>query len=249
MKKFRYMTMLLFCAMLFFGMNAEAGFRRMPNGKYRYYVSEHRYISGVEGTDHRQWAFQKIRRTDEQGNKKIVTYCFDSDGYMMTGWHLLTTAKDHGTYYWYYFNWNGQMYANRTKNGHFLRKNGKMLTNGWHNGTYYGEDGAAVSGYNKKNKAGFRRTKKGMKYLKANGEYAKKEWLFIKRKGGVGHWYYFYSSGNMAKKAWVGSYYVDKRGWLKISKKRAFTSKDTEQDSDTDNLLKDDPDDLDMEDE
>ncbi len=214
-KRVAFLALLIFTIMLC-GVTASAGFRKKKDptdGKYYYYyyTSKNTYIHGVKGSgDYRQWQFKNIR-----SNGSVYTYCFDADGHMLTGWKKLTTKSAKGTYYWYYFDRNGRMYKNRTKNGHYLQKNGRMLTNNWHGGIYYGEDGAAIANYQQDVKSGFKKSKKGTKYKKADGTYAAKEWLCIKDSRGKYYWYYFYSSGYMAKKTWVGDHYVDAHGrWL-----------------------------------
>ncbi|MDO4523063.1 MAG: hypothetical protein Q4B57_07960 [Eubacteriales bacterium] len=208
-RKWKATLLIMVMTALLLGVSASAGFRRMPNGKYRYYISATQYISGSKDAgDYAQWTFKTI------GEGKRYTYCFDSEGYMLTGWQLLTTISDNNVYHWYYFDRNGRMFKNRTKNGHYLQKNGQMLTNGRYQGVYYGEDGSVVEGYKKKVKPGFRRGKKGTKYMQADGTFAAKKWLCIKNKAGKSYWHYFYGTGYMAKKTWVGSHYVDKYGRL-----------------------------------
>lgn len=183
---------------------AEAGFRRQTNGKYRYYTTKTAYIKG---------RFKNIRK-----GKKVYTYYFDQNGYMVTGWKKLKVS---GTTSWYYFDRNGRMFKSRTKNGHYLQANGRMLVNDWHGSVYYGADGSAVPGYRKDIKNGFKKSKKGIRYRMPNGEYAAKRWLCIKDSQGKYYWYYFYSTGYMAKKTWVGSRWVDKNGrWVPSKKKK-----------------------------
>lgn len=180
---------------------AHAGFQRTAAGKYRYYTSKTNYIKG---------AFKNIR-----SNGKVYTYYFDKKGNMVTGWKRI---KRKTGWKWYYFDRNGRMFKDRTKNGHYLKKNGQMLTNGMHDGVYYGADGSVVPGYQEGIKPGFEKDKNGKKYLKADGTYAQKEWLCIANKKGKKYWYYFYSNGYMAKNTWVGSRHVDKKGRLDKTK-------------------------------
>lgn len=182
----------------------------MENGRYRYYTSKKTYLKGKKtGPEYARWTFKTI------GKKKRYTYCFDADGYMQTGWKRLTTKASKGVWDWYYFDRNGRMYKNRTKNGHYLQKNGKMLTNGWKNGVYYGEDGAAVQGYKQDVRNGFVKKKKGMKYMQPDGTFAAKKWCCIKDSEGRYYWYYFYSNGFMAKDKWLGNHFVDQWGrWV-----------------------------------
>lgn len=209
-KKFTAFLLLMLCTVMLCGVSVNAGFRRMSNGKYRYYTSKTKYIKGKSnGKAYQRWTFKTIGKKG-----KRYTYCFDENGYMLTGWQNLTTKSSGGKYYWYYFDKNGRMFKNRTKNGHYLQKNGQMLTNGWMNGTYYGEDGAAIAGYRQDVNNGFKTTKKGTKYMQADGTYAAKKWLCIKDSEGKYYWYYFYSSGYMAKNTWVGNSFVDANGRL-----------------------------------
>lgn len=209
-KKIMGIFLLMFCAVLVCGVSASAGFRKMNNGKYRYYTSKKKYVKGkLTSKPYQKWTFKTIGKKG-----KRYTYCFDEKGYMLTGWQRLTTKSAKGVYYWYYFDKNGRMYKNRTKNGHYLQKNGQMLTNGWKNGVYYGKDGSAIAGYRADVKNGFEKTKKGTKYMQADGTYATKKWLCIKDTEGKYYWYYFYSSGYMAKDTWVGNSFVDANGRL-----------------------------------
>lgn len=212
-----FLVLLLMLALLP-AMTANAGFRRVKvkeNGGYRYYyryyTSKTKYLKGTKTADnsaaYRRWVFKNIKK-----NGKTYTYCFDENGYMQVGWKKLTTKAAKGAWYWYYFDNSGRMLKSRTKNGHYLQSNGRMLTNGWHNGIYYGEDGSAVTGYRQDVKNGFRKTKKGTKYMQADGTYAQKKWVCVKDSLGKYYWYYFYSSGYMAKNKWVGSRHVDKNG-------------------------------------
>lgn len=199
-------------------MTVNAGFRRVrvkENGTYRYYyryyTSKTKYLKGTKTSNkaaaYRRWVFKNIKK-----NGKTYTYCFDEKGYMQVGWKKLTTKAAKGVWYWYYFDNSGRMLKNCTKNGHYLQSNGRMLTNGWHGSTYYGDDGSAVAGYRADVKNGFKKTKKGTKYRQADGTYAQKKWVCIKDSQGKYYWYYFYSSGYMAKNTWVGSRHVDKNG-------------------------------------
>lgn len=189
---------LLFCVLaLLPAVTADAGFQKTQDGTYRYYTSRTNYIIG---------RFKNIR-----SKGKVYTYYFDAAGNMVTGWEKIQVK---GKWRWYYFDRNGRMFKDRTKNGHYLKKNGQMLTDGWHEGVYYGKDGAAVPGYKKKAKVGFKKNKKGTRYRKSDGTFAQKEWLCIADKNGKKHWYYFYGTGYMAKNTWVGSRHVNKKGQM-----------------------------------
>ena len=220
LKKAGVFALLLLCFALIPAISANAGFRRVKvkeNGKikcyYRYYTSANRYLKGVKTsnvkTAYKRWTFKNFRV-----NGRVYTYCFNEKGYLLTGWHRLTTKACNGKWYWYYFDSNGRMFKNRTKNGHYLQGNGRMLVNGWHGGVYYGSDGSVVVGYNPDAANGFEQTKAGTKYMQADGTYAEKKWLCIKDSQGKYYWYYFYSNGIMAKNTWVGSRHVDESGHM-----------------------------------
>ena len=201
LKKAGIVSLFLLCLLLIPAATAQAGFRKdAQTGKYRYYTSSNgkKYVVGK---------FKNIK-----SNGKTYTYYFDGSGYMVTGWKQIKAGD--GKTYWYYFDRNGRMFKNRTKNGHYLKKNGRMLTCGTHNGIYYGADGSAVPGYQKKAKPGFKKTKKGIKYMQADGTYAQKKWVCVREKNGRSYWYYFYSTGYMAKNKWIGSRHVGKNGRL-----------------------------------
>lgn len=201
LKKAGIFAVLLSLLVLLPVMQANAGFRRQSNGKYRYYTTK-------TGKKYVKSCFKNIRK-----NGKIYTYHFDANGYMSIGWKKIRSV---GKIYYYYFDRNGRMFKNRTKNGHFLQKNGRMLVNDYApNGKYYGGDGSEIPGYKKDIKNGFKKVKKGYKYLQPDGIYAKKTWKCIKDSENRYYWYYFYSNGIMAKNEWVGSKWVDKQGrWV-----------------------------------
>lgn len=201
LKKAGVLTVLLCLMVLLPVMQANAGFRRQNNGKYRYYTTR-------TGGKYVKSCFKNIKK----GNK-TYTYHFDANGYMSTGWKKIRSG---GKVYHYYFDRNGRMFKNRTKNGHYLQKNGRMLINDYApNGKYYGADGSEIPGYRKDVKNGFKKTKKGYKYRQQDGTYATKTWKCIKDSEGKYYWYYFYSNGIMAKNKWVGSKWVDKQGrWV-----------------------------------
>ncbi len=218
MRKAGMFALLLLLLAMIPAVTVNAGFRKVKvkeNGRvryyYRYYTSKTNYIKGLPTTNkkaaYKRWVFKNIRK-----NGKTYTYCFNEKGYMLTGWQKLTTKSAKGKWYWYYFDANGRMYKNRTKNGHYLQKNGRMLVNGYHGDIYYGSDGSMVAGYDPAAKAGFEKTKDGTKYMQADGTYAEKKWVCIKDKKGKYHWYYFYSNGIMATDTWVGSRHVGKNG-------------------------------------
>lgn len=211
MKKAKILVLLLLCLALVPALSAEAGFCRQANGRYRYYTNKKNYKNGkyVKG------AFINIRK-----GKKVFTYYFDKkSGYMVTGWKKLTVK---GVTSRYYFDANGKMFKNRTKNGHYLKGDGRMAVNEMIKGVYYGPDGSAIEGY--KGPGKFVKSKKGIKYMQPNGTYAAKAWKCIKD-GKKYYWFYFYSNGFMARDKWVGDKYVDKQGhWIVNKKKPAAAS-------------------------
>ena len=203
-------AVLLLFLLLGMGVSANAGFQKEANGKYRYYTSKTTYLKGnTDGPLEKKWTFKNL-----SSNGKLYTYAFDTEGYMLTGWQKLytTVRNENAGWFYYYFDRNGRMYKDRTKNGHYLQKNGRMLTQGWHDGVYYNAAGEVVKDYQADVKQGFRKTKKCIKYRKPDGTYAQKTWLAIKDSTGKYHWYYFYGNGYMAKDTFIGDRYVDKNG-------------------------------------
>lgn len=201
LKKAGIFALLLSLLVLLPAMQANAGFRRQSNGKYRYYTTR-------TGRTYLKSCFKNIK-----AGRNTYTYHFDKNGYMSKGW---TKIKSSGTVHTYYFDRNGRMLKDCTKNGHYLQKNGRMLRKGFGpDGSYYGADGSVVPGYKKDVKNGFQKTKKGYKYRQPDGAYAQKTWKCIKDSEGRYYWYYFYSNGIMAQNKWVGSRWVDKQGrWV-----------------------------------
>ena len=227
-KHLRKRTVILiftFVLLILCGMTAGAGFRKMPNGRYRYYTSKKNYYRGSvlktaqHSHGHLCGVFKNIKK-----NGKAYTYCFDENGYMLTGWQFLYVKDKTGTMRLgcYYFNKNGQMYKNCSTGGRFLNGSGRLLNNhaaayspysGRQEKLYFGMDGyetAAPAG-----KAGFVTDKKGTKYRKEDGTFAGKGWLCIRENAeSPYYWYYFYSSGDMAKSKQIGSRYVGADGRL-----------------------------------
>ncbi|HIQ98023.1 MAG TPA: hypothetical protein IAB26_15845 [Candidatus Limivivens merdigallinarum] len=146
------------------------------------------------------------------------TYYFDKNGYAATGW-----TKIDGMYYYFYS--DGSMAKKVWINNRYLTKNGQMAVNQYvgtgRNRRYVDKNGVYVPNYKKSRKAKFIRTKKGTRYRNLDGTYSRQTWQCIN-----GHWYYFYSSGYMAKNRRLGYFYVDKRGrmvtnkWVKIGNYR-----------------------------
>ncbi len=180
MKKKRYLIVLIsmMLCILFAGMTASAGFRKMPNGKYRYYTSANKYLSGkksdvAESTS--RWTFKRL----EYKGKKY-TFCFDERGYMLTGIKTIyTNEKGLG------LGWHTYRFANNGRLVGIVPKKGEKVT------------------------GKFVKKKKGTKFKLTGGTYVVKQWVVIK-----GNWYYFYSTGYMAKDTMVGTHFVDKNGRL-----------------------------------
>lgn len=141
---------------------------------------------------------------------KGYTYYFDKDGYVHTGW--LSYGKDA-----YFFRADGTMVKNAWVGNYYFTKSGKMATNRWiggkKKGKYVGSDGRWIPNYSKNTKARFVTDKKGTKYRNLDGTFAKKQWLCIR-----GRWYYFYSTGYLAKDRKIGKYYVNKKGQMVVNK-------------------------------
>lgn len=197
-KKAKVLALAVLILSLVPAITVNAGFLKQKSGKYRYYTSTQNYKKGicVKGK------FINIKK-----NGKTFTYYLDpKTGDMARGWKKIKVG---GRQSWYYFDSNGRMIKNRTKNGHYLGKDGRMVTDKMVNGVYYGSDGSAIPDY--KQAGAFVKTKKGIKYRQPDGTYAAKTWKCIKDGAGY-HWYYFYSSGYMAKDKWLGDKYVNRDG-------------------------------------
>lgn len=152
---------------------------------------------------------------------KGYTYYFDADGYAHTGW--LKLGRD-----FYFFNADGSMVKKQWVNQYYFQANGKMARSRWiTKQAYVGSDGRLIPGYKRKVKAGFVNTKDGKKYRNQDGSYSQKTWQCIR-----GNWYYFYSTGIMAKNRQIGKFYVDKQGrmvvnkWIRIGKRKYYYGRD-----------------------
>lgn len=215
-KKAHITLLLLTMLFLALGVTASAGFQKMPNGRYRYYVTQNRYLKGQKNGE---ICVPALKNLTSKGKK--YTYAFDENGYMLTGWQVLYTRDQNGTFgqSCYYFNKNGQMLKNASKSGHYLLGNGRLTNDYDKYGNYYGMDGRLTS--EPKSAAGWVKSKKGMRYQITKGNYAMKTWMCIRdKKTKKAYWYYFKSNGYMAKNTWVGSHYVDKKGrWIPGKKK------------------------------
>ena len=216
-KKAKITLLFLMVMILAFGVTADAGFRRMSNGRYRYYVTANSYIRGKKEGQNRIAAFKNL---NAKGHK--YTYAFDENGYMLTGWQILYTRDKggHSGICCYYFNKNGQMLKNTMKSGHYFLGNGRLVSDYDKYGNYYGMDGVRTSA--PKSASGFVKSKKGTRYQVSKGNYATKTWMCIREKNSKkAYWYYFKNNGYMAKNTYVGSHYVDGHGrWIPSKDKK-----------------------------
>ena len=161
------------------------------------------------------------------------TYYLKAGGYMATGWNLID-----GEYY--YFASSGEAIKNQWVGDYYLKADGSMATEEWVGSYYVGADGDYKTGWLKLEEGwyylgtnGARRTNwfqvgstwyygtpgtgllyenqwlNNTYYLKAGG-YMATGWTLIN-----GDYYYFYSSGAVARNCWIGNYYVDSNGvWI-----------------------------------
>ena len=90
-----------------------------------------------------------------------------------------------------------------------------------------GKDGTPVENYSKSRPARFIKDSVGFRYRNLDGTYSRKTWQCIK-----GSWYYFYSSGYMARRTKLGMYYVGTNGkmvtnrWIKIGNYKYYYGAD-----------------------
>ena len=115
-------------------------------------------------------------------------------------------------------------------NRYFL-SNGRMAVNQYvkdvSGRVYVGKDGTPVENYSKSRPAKFIKDSKGFRYRNLDGTYSRKTWQCIK-----GSWYYFYSSGYMARRTKLGRYYVGINGkmvtnkWVKIGNYKYYYGAD-----------------------
>ena len=145
-------------------------------------------------------------------------YHFDRNGYMQIGWLQLGNT-------WYYLNTDGGMVTGWQMIGgseYYFVESGEMSV-GWRSidGTYYYfvPSGAMATGWVQsgaswyymdpttgKMATGFVSVKGATYYMNASGAMLT-GWFQI-----GGKWYYAEASGAIAKKGWVGNYYLDKDG-------------------------------------
>ena len=112
-----------------------------------------------------------------------------------------------------------------------LLYNGRMAVNQYVKSatgyTYVGKDGTPVENYSKSRPARFIKDSVGFRYRNLDGTYSRKTWQCIK-----GSWYYFYSSGYMARRTKLGMYYVGTNGkmvtnrWIKIGNYKYYYGAD-----------------------
>lgn len=152
------------------------------------------------------------------------TYYFGADGYAHTGW--LKLGKDY-----YFFKADGSMVKKQWVSQYYFLANGKMARNRWiaekTGKVYVGSSGRVIPGYQKNVKARFVNTQDGKKYRNPDGSYSQKTWQCIR-----GNWYYFYSTGVMARSRQIGKFYVDAQGrmvtnrWVRIGKRKYYYGAD-----------------------
>ena len=211
MKKRIFLFFITIMLLFSFSMTVSAGFQKMPNGKYRYYVTRNRYIKGKRNENVLTPALKNLT---VKGKK--YTYAFDEKGYMLTGWQVLNTRDSSGVYTQgcYYFNKNGRMLKNTAKGGSYFLGNGRLVNAYDKYGNYYDMNGKVTEP--PKSSAGWENKKKGTKYRISQGNYATKTWMCIRDKStGKANWYYFRSNGYLAKNTFVGNHYVDaKVRWI-----------------------------------
>lgn len=161
---------------------------------WEYDETEHTLRYQTEDGSYLTSTFQEI---------KGYTYYFDADGTVHTGWLNLNGKR-------YFFSETGAMLRDRWVGDRYLLANGEMARSCWvANHTAYVDKNGVRAAIAKKCRAKFIKTKKGTKYRNIDGSFSAKTWQCIK-----GHWYYFYSTGYMAKRARLGKYYVDKKGQM-----------------------------------
>ena len=156
---------------------------------------------------------------------KGYTYYFDKNGYAATGF-----TKINGFYY--FFRSNGSMVINQWQAERYFLEDGRMAVSQYVKDStgqkvYVGKDGRVISNYKPSKKAKFVKTKNETRYRNADGTYSKKTWQCIN-----GYWYYFYSSGYMARKTKLGQFYVNAQGrmvtnkWVTIGKYKYYYGSD-----------------------
>ena len=155
---------------------------------------------------------------------KGYTYYFDKNGYAATGF-----TKIDGFYY--YFDSTGAMLRSEWRANRYFLSNGRMAVNQYvkdvSGRVYVGKDGTPVENYSKSRPAKFIKDSKGFRYRNLDGTYSRKTWQCIK-----GSWYYFYSSGYMARRTKLGRYYVGINGkmvtnkWVKIGNYKYYYGAD-----------------------
>lgn len=158
--------------------------------------------------------------------KKIkgYIYYFDKNGYAATGF-----TKIDGFYY--YFDSTGAMLRSEWRADRYFLYNGRMAVNQYVKSatgyTYVGKDGTPVENYSKSRPARFIKDSVGFRYRNLDGTYSRKTWQCIK-----GSWYYFYSSGYMARRTKLDMYYVGTNGkmvtnrWIKIGNYKYYYGAD-----------------------
>ena len=133
--------------------------------------------------------------------------------------------------FYYYFDSTGAMLRSEWRANRYFLSNGRMAVNQYvkdvSGRVYVGKDGTPVENYSKSRPAKFIKDSKGFRYRNLDGTYSRKTWQCIK-----GSWYYFYSSGYMARRTKLGRYYVGINGkmvtnkWVKIGNYKYYYGAD-----------------------
>ena len=118
-----------------------------------------------------------------------------------------------GNYSSYFYAKKGGEYAEKewvqdSGKWYYLKTGGYLATRQWVGDYFVNGDGAMMSKewlFDPKYNATF--------YLKADGSYARSEWLQSE-----GNWYYFKANGARAEKEWVGGYYLGNSGVMATGK-------------------------------
>ena len=146
-------------------------------------------------------------------------YLFDENGYMFTGWKQVDGD-------WYFFNNAGHFVYNAWSGNYYFDEDGKMVKNQWIGEYYVGVDGMYRP-------AKWMQTNGKWWYRHQDESYTKNDFETISGQtyyfDGNGYmvtgwkqvgstWYFFNSSGIMAKNKWVGDYYFDNSGAMVTNK-------------------------------
>ncbi len=169
---------------------------------------------------------EPLKSTFKKIGKK--TYYFNKKGYASTGFQKIDG-------FYYFFDSNGVMLKSEWRAGRFFKKNGCMAVNEFvrdESGqkVYVGKDGQIIENFKKSRKAKFIKTPKGTRYRNLDGTYSRHTWQCINKR-----WYYFYSSGYLARSKKLGKFYVDRNGrmvtnkWVRVDHYRYYFGADGRQ--------------------